>query len=203
MAKKRISVRVRDANPLFRFWISEWAAQADVDGRESLAMSLRRALTSLEKYPLPLVRGRDCMILDGFGRNYCEMLDKKLAKHHAEKLEDSVPRPPPPSPPPSKVRTKPVIPNAIPQSENAAPVPGPSQSIVPTKKVKRTKSSPDVLKVPILPDDSPVPAAAAVVKPGVKRKATAPIDSLVNGDVIMLAGTFDILLLVDSMETVG
>lgn len=197
---KRISVRIRDANPLFRFWISEWANQADIDGRENLATSLRRALTSLEKYPLPMMRGRDCLILEGFGRNFCEMLDKKLAKHHAENLQDSAPRPPP-----AKVKPKPVIPKAfIAQSENADPVPGPSQCIVPTKKVKRTKGAQDVLKIPILPDDNRDPAAVvAAVKPGVKRKATAPIDSLMNGDVIMLAGTFDILLLVDSMETVG
>lgn len=204
---KRISIRIRDPNPLFRLWLSEWANQADIQGRDHTASSIRRALTSLEKYPCPLFSGRDCMILDGFGDNICKMLDKKLAQHGNTviKIPPAVIVPTPAPVAPSPKSRKPANPKISKLRDvQSQVVPGPSTSAA-TKRLKKTKSEqslpPDV---PI--DSNPIPPASptpAPVKPGAKRKATTAIDAVINEDVIMLPGTFEILLLVDSMETVG
>lgn len=45
--------------------------------------ALAKALESLQKYPLVLYSGRDCAILDGFGGSICAMIDKQLSVYNA------------------------------------------------------------------------------------------------------------------------
>lgn len=196
---KRISIRIRDPNPLFRTWLSEWANHAEVEGREMLATSLRRALTSLEKYPCPLQSVRECHILDGFGPNICKLLDKKLAKHRLEEAAGpSTANINLPAPVASPQKSKPANPKIQhTQSQELVSNPVPSTS-APTKRLRKTKSEQSLPKPSGNEKKDTVP-----VKPGVKRKATAPIESVIQEDVIMSAGSFEIILLVDSMETVG
>lgn len=191
---KRISVRIKDPNPLFRLWVGEWANQAELIGRDHLAANFRRALTSLEKYPCKLKTGKECLILDGFGLTFCNMLDKKLDKYNqqlTEQEEDT----------PIKTPDKPVAPlrrtKALPSKQPAIPpvidLSLPSTSAT-TKKTKSQQSLPKVI---------PQTAPELNLKVAVKRKATATADSETFQDVIMMPGTFEVILLVDSMETVG
>lgn len=199
---KRISVRIRDPNPLFRLWVSEWANQADVLGRDHLASNFRRALTSLEKYPCKLRTGRECLILDGFGATFCDMLDKKLAKHNhqlanpvvaATTQEDKLIKTPdkPVAPPIRRTKAIPKLPNPA----TIVPVPAPLPSTSGTNdKSKKTKSPPKIVQKT---------APEVNLKVALKRKATATVDTETFQDVIMVPGTFEVILLVDSMETVG
>lgn len=40
-----------------------------------------QALSSLQKYPLPLNSGKECLILKYFGPKLCTKLDNKLKEH--------------------------------------------------------------------------------------------------------------------------
>lgn len=81
--ENRISVKLKNPNPLFVKWLEEWRDQAkEKNSKTQHAYSL--ALSSLRKYPLPLERGRDCKILKGFGTTVCDMLDKALEKYKNE-----------------------------------------------------------------------------------------------------------------------
>lgn len=76
----RISVKRITPNPLFESWLKEFIAAAEKKEAKS-QFQLKRALNSLQKYPLPLDTGRDCIILEGFGHGICTLLDKKLEEH--------------------------------------------------------------------------------------------------------------------------
>lgn len=76
----RISIKYENPNPLFESWLLEFISQAEKKESKSL-YQLRKALSSLKKYPLPLHTGRDCIILEGFGKDICNLLDKKLEEH--------------------------------------------------------------------------------------------------------------------------
>lgn len=172
-------------------------------------------------------RGRDCMILDGFGKNICDMLDRRLIKYRATQAKGPSANPvkniiTPPSPVASTstapaVKVKRPVKNKLPaitaltQPQDDALLTVPSTSSVTTKKLRKTKSEQSLPKVPnVLPSsisdssDPPAPnASASPVKAGTKRKATTAVTAVLTGDVIMTPGSFEILLLVDSMETVG
>lgn len=79
-AAHRITLRRQQPNPLFEQWLSEWLAYAEL--KNSLKKhSLARALDAIRRYPLVLMTGRDCCILDGFGQKICQMLDQRLQEH--------------------------------------------------------------------------------------------------------------------------
>jgi crossover junction endonuclease MUS81 len=48
---------------------------------------LLQALSSLQKYPLPLKSGKECLILKFFGPKLCSKLDKKLEDHNKLSLD--------------------------------------------------------------------------------------------------------------------
>lgn len=200
---KRISVRIRDPNPLFRSWISNWATVAENEDKDQLATSLRRALLSLEKYPLKLNTGKDCLILDGFGANICEKLDAKLTQYQ-NRLANPSPllernKSPVALPPiPNVTNQAPKVPVSISQSQDK-----PSSSTEPKKRIRKTKSEQTLPKIPSKPSDEVLGTSTTNAAVGTKRKATTTIDSVIAEEVIMVRGTFEIILLVDSMETVG
>lgn len=73
----RIFFRARKPNPLFESWLEQWLKEAELkDSMKKIALA--KALESLKKYPLVLHSGRDCMILEGFGKGICTMLDHQL-----------------------------------------------------------------------------------------------------------------------------
>lgn len=76
----RISLKLVNPNPLFTTWIQEFIAAAEKKEAKS-QFQLKKALSSLQKYPLPLHTGRDCIILEGFGHGICALLDKKLENY--------------------------------------------------------------------------------------------------------------------------
>lgn len=80
MEQNRISVKVKNPNPLFEKWLSEWRDEAASNGSK-MEHCFNKALASLKKYPLPLSTGRSCKVLEGFGERLCAMLDKKLTEH--------------------------------------------------------------------------------------------------------------------------
>ncbi|XP_059610721.1 crossover junction endonuclease MUS81 [Phlebotomus argentipes] len=85
--KERVTIKYNDPNPLFKKWLTEWlkySEENNLGNRRSLA----RALSSLEKYPLPLSSARECIILEGFGPKICEMLEKKLDKRSTLQISE-------------------------------------------------------------------------------------------------------------------
>lgn len=73
----RIFFRARKPNPLFESWLQQWLQEAEIkDSMKKIALA--KALESLKKYPLVLHSGRDCLILEGFGKGICAMLDHQL-----------------------------------------------------------------------------------------------------------------------------
>ena len=67
-------------NPLFEKWIQEWKEEA-IKRDTVQQFWFSKALASLRRYPLPLASGKDCLILQNFGKKLCDMLDKKLEQH--------------------------------------------------------------------------------------------------------------------------
>lgn len=80
MEQKRVSIKVKNPNPLFEKWLIEWLDEAASKGLKT-EHCYNKALASLKKYPLPLPSGRSCKVLEGFGDRLCAMLDTKLAEH--------------------------------------------------------------------------------------------------------------------------
>ncbi|VVC36826.1 Restriction endonuclease type II-like,DNA polymerase beta-like, N-terminal domain,ERCC4 domain [Cinara cedri] len=78
---KSKSRKIPKANPLFEQWISEWLKEATEKNLE-VRHGYRRALTSLQKCPLPLKSGKECLILKFFGLKLCNKIDKKLEEHN-------------------------------------------------------------------------------------------------------------------------
>lgn len=206
----RISIKFRDPNPLYRTWLTEWVNQAEREGRETLATSFRNALSSLKKYPLPLKTPRECMILDGFGPKICDMLEKKQTKYRLiqSKSQPStklVEHKPVPVKAPVKdtlvvpVKVAPKLPSQSQDGQITSP--GPSTSGA-KKTIRKVKSDQALAKSATLRTDGEAPAPAPV-KAATKRKATTPLDTIPSDDVIMSPGSFEVILLVDSMETVG
>ena len=78
---KRTKLPPKCANPLFEEWLTEWREEAAIQRKDNLQHCFTKAISSLRKYPLPLARGKDCIILQYFGQKLCEMLDKRLDQH--------------------------------------------------------------------------------------------------------------------------
>lgn len=72
-------MKLKSPNPLFERWLTEWRDEA-IEKNSKMQHSFTRALASLKRCPMPLVRGRDCLALKGFGKQLCRMLDDKLER---------------------------------------------------------------------------------------------------------------------------
>lgn len=222
---QRISITIRNPNPLFRKWLSEWANHADNTERANQATALRRALHSLEKYPLPLKSGAECIILDGFGKAMCETLDKKLAKHRKHVAEDkllretqNIPSKEVPLPPVPQKANKSPVKARLPRTEVSQKAADslssrsqqPSTSAAGSKRIRKVKSAQNL---PSTSSSTSVELPAAVSQPrlfeeqpggsGGVTGAAPQADKGIAEEVIMIPGTFEIILLVDSSETQG
>jgi crossover junction endonuclease MUS81 len=78
--RRRILIQLQTPNPLFEKWIIEWLKEAELKDTQN-RHALKKALNSLQKYPLPINSGQDCQILEGFGTKICQMIDAKLEKY--------------------------------------------------------------------------------------------------------------------------
>lgn len=66
-------------NRLFLKYLAEWRDEAKDRGDKS-SFTYNKAFKSLKKYPLPLQCGAEAKILENFGDKICKMLDDRLAK---------------------------------------------------------------------------------------------------------------------------
>ncbi|CAK9828356.1 Crossover junction endonuclease MUS81 [Anthophora retusa] len=80
---KRIKLKLKTPNPLFEIWLEEWRKEA-ASRNSDLQYHFSKALASLRKYPLPLKSGKDCIILQHFGKKLCLMLDRKLEEYKGQ-----------------------------------------------------------------------------------------------------------------------
>lgn len=81
MESTRMTVQLKCPNPLFEMWIQELLMTA-VKNESKTQHTLKIALKSIKKYPLVLNSGSECAILQGFGKNLCQILDSKLNRHN-------------------------------------------------------------------------------------------------------------------------
>lgn len=81
--RKRVTVKLKHPNPLFEKWLTEWKLEAQAKESQQ-QYTFNMALKSLQRFPLPLERGRDCKVLKGFGDRICMLLDRKLAEYKAK-----------------------------------------------------------------------------------------------------------------------
>lgn len=77
---KRIKKVPSQPNKLFEEWLEEWR-HAIKDKSPQHYIGLSKALSSLKKYPLKLESGKDCIIIEHFGKKLCDLIDTKLANH--------------------------------------------------------------------------------------------------------------------------
>lgn len=77
----RISLRLKNPNSLFLAWVTKWKEDAR-KANSPKERSLKIAVEALKRFPLPLETGKDCLILKGFGKKLCKMLDDKLAAYN-------------------------------------------------------------------------------------------------------------------------
>ncbi|GAB1606529.1 hypothetical protein Ahia01_000935500 [Argonauta hians] len=84
--KKRIKkkkILPSQPNVLLIKWLQEWKKEAE-DKVSKVQYTYNKALKSLKKYPLPLRSGKECLILENFGKKICDMIDEKISQHSAE-----------------------------------------------------------------------------------------------------------------------
>jgi len=81
MKRRKINVK-KSVNPLFEKWITEWRQQASDRGDQS-HFTYNKALASLKKWPLKLMSGRECAILNGFGKKICDKIDARIKETQA------------------------------------------------------------------------------------------------------------------------
>uniref|UniRef100_A0A667YQU8 Crossover junction endonuclease MUS81 n=1 Tax=Myripristis murdjan TaxID=586833 RepID=A0A667YQU8_9TELE len=67
-------------NPLFLRWLTELRDQAREKGLKTQHV-YQKAISSLNKYPLPLKNAREAKILQNFGDGICKILDEKLQNY--------------------------------------------------------------------------------------------------------------------------
>ncbi|KAM3857350.1 crossover junction endonuclease MUS81, partial [Diretmus argenteus] len=75
-------------NPLFLQWLTELRDQARERGLKTQHV-YQKAISSLQKYPLPLQNAREAKILQNFGDGICRTLDEKLQRYYKEKGPDA------------------------------------------------------------------------------------------------------------------
>ncbi|XP_031706997.1 structure-specific endonuclease subunit MUS81 isoform X2 [Anarrhichthys ocellatus] len=83
-------------NPLFLAWLTELRDQAREKGLK-IQFTYQKAISSLNKYPLPLQNAKEAKILQNFGDGICKILDERLQRYRRENGPDSLPEglPPP------------------------------------------------------------------------------------------------------------
>nr|XP_020514334.1 crossover junction endonuclease MUS81 [Labrus bergylta] len=70
-------------NPLFLKWLTELRDQAKEKGLK-ISYTYQKAISSLNKYPLPLQNAKEAKILQNFGDGICKILDDKLQRYYRE-----------------------------------------------------------------------------------------------------------------------
>ncbi|KAG7218664.1 hypothetical protein INR49_019788 [Caranx melampygus] len=76
-------------NPLFLQWLTELRDEAKQKGLK-IQYTYQKAISSLNKYPLPLKNAREAKILQNFGDGICKLLDEKLQRHLRETGPDAL-----------------------------------------------------------------------------------------------------------------
>ncbi|XP_074554984.1 crossover junction endonuclease MUS81 [Halichoeres trimaculatus] len=71
-------------NPLFLKWLTELRDEAKERGLK-IQHTYQKAISSLNKYPLPLKNAKEAKILQNFGDGICKILDEKLQRYYREK----------------------------------------------------------------------------------------------------------------------
>ncbi|XP_034713011.1 crossover junction endonuclease MUS81 isoform X2 [Etheostoma cragini] len=87
-------------NPLFLRWLTELRDEAKEKGLK-IQYTYQKAISSLNKYPLPLQNAKEAKILQNFGDGICKILDQKLQRYLKEngpdapvhRLPEGAPRP--------------------------------------------------------------------------------------------------------------
>ncbi|XP_054609612.1 crossover junction endonuclease MUS81 [Dunckerocampus dactyliophorus] len=75
-------------NPLFLKWLTELRDEAKEKGLK-IQYTYQKAISSLNKYPLPLRDAKEAKILQNFGDGICKILDSKLQQYYREHGQDS------------------------------------------------------------------------------------------------------------------
>ncbi|XP_041821231.1 crossover junction endonuclease MUS81 isoform X2 [Chelmon rostratus] len=75
-------------NPLFLKWLTELRDQATEKGLK-IQYTYQKAISSLNKYPLPLQNAKEAKILQNFGDGICKILDEKLQRYYRENGPDA------------------------------------------------------------------------------------------------------------------
>ncbi|KAM6960413.1 crossover junction endonuclease MUS81 [Tautogolabrus adspersus] len=70
-------------NPLFLKWLTELRDEAKEKGLK-ISYTYQKAISSLNKYPLPLQNAKEAKILQNFGDGICKILDDKLQRYYRE-----------------------------------------------------------------------------------------------------------------------
>uniref|UniRef100_A0A8C9WVV6 Crossover junction endonuclease MUS81 n=1 Tax=Sander lucioperca TaxID=283035 RepID=A0A8C9WVV6_SANLU len=70
-------------NPLFLKWLTELRDEAKEKGLK-IQYTYQKAISSLNKYPLPLQNAKEAKILQNFGDGICKILDQKLQRYLKE-----------------------------------------------------------------------------------------------------------------------
>ncbi|TKS93028.1 Crossover junction endonuclease MUS81 [Collichthys lucidus] len=70
-------------NPLFLKWLTELRDEAKEKGLK-IQYTYQKAISSLNKYPLPLQNAKEAKILQNFGDGICKILDEKLQRYYRE-----------------------------------------------------------------------------------------------------------------------
>ncbi|XP_028262525.1 structure-specific endonuclease subunit MUS81 [Parambassis ranga] len=74
-------------NPLFLKWLTELRDEAKEKGLK-IQYTYQKAISSLNKYPLPLQNAKEAKILQNFGDGICKLLDEKLQRYYRENGEE-------------------------------------------------------------------------------------------------------------------
>ncbi|XP_076027742.1 structure-specific endonuclease subunit MUS81 [Genypterus blacodes] len=75
-------------NPLFLQWLTELRDEAREKGQK-IHYTYQKAISSLNKYPLPLQNAKEAKILQNFGDGICKILDEKLQRYQRENGPDA------------------------------------------------------------------------------------------------------------------
>ncbi|XP_041635552.1 crossover junction endonuclease MUS81 [Cheilinus undulatus] len=70
-------------NPLFLKWLTELRDESKEKGHK-IQHVYQKAISSLNKYPLPLQNAKEAKILQNFGDGICKILDEKLQRYYRE-----------------------------------------------------------------------------------------------------------------------
>lgn len=177
--RTRITLIRTCPNPLFEKWLTEFIAEAEKKDAKS-QYNLKKALASLQKFPLPLNTGRDCIILEGFGKGICSLLDQKLEVYIKNNMRSGVTG----------------VQNIVQLSESYR------GSEVYLKEQEKEQEQVLQAVTKELIKDGTVPAKKTVVaKKPTKTKKQANVK--VFESYTMEPGTYEIVLLVDTQETAG